>query len=254
MVTATGTLRLQTGAEVRVGAQISGIVTKLCVTVGSHIHKGETIAEIDSRGLNARIAQARSQIEVDQAALEKAEGDLARSRALSEQGLIARQQTEDLEEDLKSAQARIKKSQSDLAVIESDLPYLTIRAPITGTVSAVLTQQGETVAASFNAPNFVTLIADNALELVAMVDETDIANVRPSEPVVFTTETYPTREFRGVVERVAPKATILSGVVNYEVGIAIRSGLSALKPDMTANVTIETAARRASPANRPGKP
>jgi HlyD family secretion protein len=164
---------------------------------------------------------------------------------LLDERLIPRQQTEDLEDDLKSAQARLDKSRTDLTVVESDLPYLTIRSPIAGTVASVSTQQGETVAASFNAPTFVTIIEDNALELVAMVDETDIANVRPSNQVLFSTETYPAREFHGAVERIAPKATVVSGVVNYEVGIRIRSGSGELKPDMTANVTIETAQRRA---------
>ena len=43
-VTATGSIRLRTGAEVRVGTQISGILTKLNVTVGSHVEKDEVIA------------------------------------------------------------------------------------------------------------------------------------------------------------------------------------------------------------------
>ncbi len=244
-VTATGTLRVPSGAEVRVGAQISGIVTKLHVKVGSHIRRGDAIAEIDSRGLNARIEQAKSQILIDSAALEKVERGLARSRALLKEALIARQQTEELEEDEKSAQARLAKSRSDLAVVESDLPYLHVRAPISGTVSSVLTQEGETVAASFSAPNFVTLIEDQALELIAMVDETDIANVRRGDPVAFTTETYPSREFEGTVERVAPTGTIISGVVNYEVAVAIRAGIASLKPNMTANVSIQTAKREA---------
>jgi RND family efflux transporter MFP subunit len=243
-VVATGTIRLRSGAEVRVGAEISGIVTKLNVTVGSHIQSGEVIAEIESRGLESKIAQARAQIEVDQAALKKVERDLERSHKLLASGLIPKQQAEDLEADLISARARLDKSRSDLAVVESDLPYLTIRAPIAGTVASVSTQQGETVAASFNAPTFVTIIEDNALELIAMVDETDIGNVRPANPVTFTTETFPSQEFRGVVERVAPKATIISGVVNYETAIAIQTGSSVLKPDMTANVTISTARRR----------
>jgi macrolide-specific efflux system membrane fusion protein len=244
-VTAAGTMRLRTGAEVRVGAQISGIVTRLYVTVGSHIEKDAVIAEIDSRGLSARIAQAKAQIEVDQSTVDKIERDLSRSRALFNERLVPRQQTEDLEADLRSAEAKLGKSRSDLAVVESDLPYLTVRAPMTGTVASVSTQQGETVAAFFSAPSFVTLIEDGALELVAMVDETDIANVRPLDSAVFTTETYPSREFRGVVDRVAPKASIVSGVVNYEVGIRIRTGLPLLKPDMTANVNIETAERSA---------
>ena len=221
------------------GTQISGILTRLNVTVGSHVEKGEVIAEIESRGLDARIEQAQSQIEIDEAALRKIEREMVRTRQLLEGGLIARQQAEDLEDDLRNAQARLEKSRSDLTVVRSDLPYLTIRAPIAGTVASVAMQPGETVAASFNAPTFVTIIEDHALELVAMVDETDIANVRPSNRVSFTTETYPAREFQGVVQQIAPKATVISGVVNYEVTVGIRRGMALLKPDMTANVNIE---------------
>lgn len=243
-VTATGTIRLRAGAEVRVGTQISGILTKLNATVGAHVDKDEVIAEIESRGLDARIAQAQAQIEIDEAALRKLEREMDRTRQLLAAGLIPRQQAEDLEDDLRNARARVEKSRSDLAVVRSDLPYLTIRAPISGTVASVAMQPGETVAASFNAPTFVTIIEDHALELVAMVDETDIANVRPRNRAIFTTETYPARDFQGVVEQVAPKATVISGVVNYEVTIAIRTGMALLKPDMTANVTIDAPAGR----------
>ncbi|SRR5579883_152952 len=242
-VNATGILRLMTGAEVKVGTQISGVVTQLNVGVGSHVTEGDLIAVIASRGLDERIAAAKAQIEIDDTAVHKIDRELKRSHALLEYGLIPRQQAEDLEEDLANAQAKLAKSRRDLAVIQSDLPYLQIRAPITGTVASVSTLQGETVAASFAAPTFVSIIADNALELVAMVDETDIGSVRPKEPATFTLQTYPSREFRGEVQRVAPKATIVSGVVNYEVGISIAGGLSLLKPDMTANVTIRTSDR-----------
>src|SRR5581483_8871508 len=119
--------------------------------------------------------------------------------------------------------------------------YVQIRSPITGTVASVSTQEGETVAASLAAPTFVTIIADHALELVAMVDETDIAAVRRGSTVSFTVDAYPSRSFPGVVSRIAPTATIVSGVVNYEVTIAIRKDAGLLKPDMTANVSIQTA-------------
>lgn len=243
-ISATGILRLRSGAEVRVGAQLSGIVTKLNVTVGSRVHKNDVIAEIDSRGLNARIDQAKAQVNYDAVAVEKTHQDLARSRALLAEGLIPRQQTEDLEEDLRIAEAKLEKSKEDLAVVQSDLPYVEVRAPISGTVSSISTQQGETVAASFAAPTFVTILADDALELVAMVDETDVGNVKPGNPVRFTVETFPDREYMGRVVRIAPAGTIISGVVNYEVGIQISSN-TGLKPDMTANVTITTAQRRA---------
>jgi HlyD family secretion protein len=109
----------------------------------------------------------------------------------------------------------------------------------------VSTQEGETVAATFAAPTFVTIIADHALQLIAMVDETDIANVVRANPVTFTVEAYPSRDFDGHVERIAPKATVVSGVVNYEVMVAVDSATDVLKPDMTANIAIRTAERRA---------
>jgi len=51
------------------------------------------------------------------------------------------------------------------------------------------------VAASFTAPTFVTIIGDNSLQLVAMVDETDIANVKHGNPVSFAVDSYPSRDF-----------------------------------------------------------
>ena len=139
------------------------------------------------------------------------------------------------------AQAKLDKSLRDVAAVETDLAYVVLRAPITGTIASVSTQEGETVAAAFAAPTFVTILADDALQLIVMVDETDIGNVRAGNPVRFTAEAFPARELTGRVARVAPKATIVSGVVNYEVTVEILEGARELKPDMTANVSIQTA-------------
>jgi HlyD family secretion protein len=244
-VTTTGTVRLRSGAEVRVGSQVSGIVRRLNVTVGSRIQKGEVIAEIDPRPLESRVEQMRAQIAMDQVAFEKAQRDQSRGRQLSAAGVLPQQQMEDLDWQAKAALARLDKSRSDLAATEVDLSYAVIRSPISGTVASVSTQEGETVAASFAAPTFVTIIEDNALELVAMVDETDIANVRPGEEVRFTVEASPSEEMRAIVQRIDPVATIISGVVNYPVTASIRNGRSLLKPDMTANISIKTEERRA---------
>jgi RND family efflux transporter MFP subunit len=244
-VTTSGTVRLRTGAEVRVGSQVSGIVRKLNVTVGSDIHKGDIIAEIDPRPLQARVEQARTQAAMDEVGVGKAQRDLNRGQQLFGEGVLPAQQKEDLEWQLKSAQAKLEKSRSDLAAAEIDLSYAVIRAPISGTVASVSTQEGETVAASFAAPTFVTIIEDNALELVAMVDETDIANIRAGDTVNFTVEAYPSREMAAVVKRIDPVATIISGVVNYPVMAAIQKDGRLLKPDMTANITIKTAERKA---------
>jgi macrolide-specific efflux system membrane fusion protein len=244
-VNATGTVRLRVGSEVRVGSQLSGIVKKLNVTVGSRVHAGEVIAEIDDAPIQARLAQAEAQVELDRASMERANANFERARQLMSQGLIPAQQEQDLQLALGEAKARYEKSLRDRDVVKVDRGYVDIRAPISGVVSSVSTQEGETVAASFTAPTFVTIIGDNALQLVAMVDETDIANVRSGNAATFTVDSYLSRDFPGVVESIAPKATIVSGVVNYEVAINIRKDAQLLKPDMTANVSVQTAQHEA---------
>lgn len=244
-VLATGVVRLRVGGEVRVGSQLSGIVEKLNVEVGSKIARGDVIAKIDSRGLEARLAQSRAQIAVEEQEVRRAEVELARAKRLDERKLVAESQVEDAQIALDQARARLEKARRDAAVVETDLSYAIIRSPISGTVASVTTQEGETVAASFTTPTFATIIEDGALELIAMVDETDIGNVAVGNPVTFTVEAYPAQEFEGRVVRIAPKGTIISGVVNFEVMIRIDSDGSLLKPDMTANVSIRTAEREA---------
>lgn len=244
-VLATGVVRLRVGGEVRVGAQLSGIVEKLNVEVGSKVREGDVIAKIDSRGLEARLAQARAQIEVERQEVRRTEVELERAKRLDERKLVAESQVEDAQIALDSARAKLEKARRDAGVVETELSYAVIRSPITGTVASVTTQEGETVQASFNTPTFATVIEDGALELIAMVDETDIGNVAVGNPVTFTVEAYPAEEFEGRVARIAPKGTIISGVVNFEVMITIASPPGLLKPDMTANVSVRTAEREA---------
>jgi macrolide-specific efflux system membrane fusion protein len=244
-VLATGVVRLRVGGEVRVGAQLSGIVEKLNVEVGSKTRKGDVIAEIDSSSLRARLAQARAQVAVEEQDVRRAEVELARARRLDAKKLVAESEVEDAVIALDLARARLEKSRRDVEVVQTELSYAVIRSPITGTVASVTTQEGETVQASFNTPTFATIIEDGALELIAMVDETDIGNVAIGSPVVFTVEAYPAKEFEGAVARIAPKGTIISGVVNFEVMVRIDSPAEVLKPDMTANVSVRTAEREA---------
>lgn len=244
-VNATGTVRLRVGSEVRVGSQLSGIVKKLNVTVGSHVRAGDEIAEIDNAPIQARVAQAEAQAQLDRASMERAQVNYERAQKLASERLIPAQQEQDLQLALAEAKARYEKSLRDRDLVKVDLGYVAIRAPISGTVASVSTQEGETVAASFTAPTFVTIIGNNSLQLVAMVDETDIANVKHGNPVSFTVDSYPSRDFPGIVESIAPKATIVSGVVNYEVTIDIQKDAQLLKPDMTANVSVRTAQHNA---------
>jgi HlyD family secretion protein len=241
-VTTSGTVRLKSGASVRVGSQVSGIVRKLNVTVGTPIRRGEVIAEIDPRQLQARVDQEEALVAVAQVALDKAERDQARVQGLRASGALPAQQVEDLGWQVKGARAQLQRALSDLNAARIELAYTAIRAPITGIVAAVSTQEGETVAAAFAAPTFVTIVDAESLELVAMVDETDIANVRTGDRVTFSVQAYPGRSFSAVVQRIDPTPLVISGVVNYPVVGQIGADKEMLRPDMTATILIDTQA------------
>ena len=116
-VLATGVIRLRVGAEVRVGSQMSGIVNELNVTVGSKIEQGDIIARIDSRSLEARLAQAEAQVRVLEQEVERARVELARAQELDVKKLVARTEVEDRTLDLADALARLEKSRRDAEVV-----------------------------------------------------------------------------------------------------------------------------------------
>lgn len=244
-VTTSGTVRLRDGAQVRVGSQVSGIVTQLNVAVGSTVQAGEVIARIDPRPLEDRLRQAQAQVAQDAVQLAKAQRDQQRGQALLAGGLVPRQQAEDLAWAVRAAQASLDTARAAVAAAQTDLAYSIIRAPVSGTVASVSTQQGETVAAAFAAPTFVTIVQPRALELDGLVDETDIGNVRPGDEVTFTVETFPDRQLRAQVSHIAPAAVIISGVVNYSVIARLLTVPGFLRADMTANLTIQTGDRAA---------
>ncbi|WP_372785284.1 efflux RND transporter periplasmic adaptor subunit [Phenylobacterium sp.] len=242
-VAATGSVRLKTGSTVRIGAQLSGIVQQLNVTVGSRVKQGDVIAEIDARPVQAKIEQAKAQVVRNEVLLAKAQADLRRISTLADQGWVSRQQLDDTRSAAAGAEATLAAAKEDLKAAGVDLNYVNIRAPISGVVASVSTQRGETVAASFSTPTFVTIIQPDALEVVALVDEADVGDVKIGQAAEFTVESWPDRTFQGQVVRIAPVATVISGVINYEVAVHIDGEVSALRPDMTANVTITTARR-----------
>src|SRR6266852_7225830 len=57
-VKATGVIKPMIGAEVRVGARVSGIVRRLYVRIGDVVERGQLLAELDDRELVARRNQA----------------------------------------------------------------------------------------------------------------------------------------------------------------------------------------------------
>ena len=143
------------------------------------------------------------------------------------------------EEDLNLARIGVTSAQAALENAQAELSYTTITAPISGVIGSISTQEGETVAAGFNAPTFVTIIDLGRLQVDAYVDEVDIGKIEIGQRAVFTVDAFPAREFSGKVSAIYPKAVIQENVVNYIVAIEIEKPYEGvLRPEMTTSVTI----------------
>jgi len=238
-VTATGIIKPMTGAEVKVGAQVSGVVKKLFVSIGSKVKKGQLLAEIEPASYQAKVDMAKAEKEIAETEKKYALLEFNRSKSLLKTASITTQQMENAEKVYYLASSKADQAQADLDYALQQLNYTKITSPIDGVVSSVSTQEGETVAASFTSPTFVTVIDLNRLELWAYIDETDIGRIMKEQSVSFSVDTYPGEEFTGKVTAIYPKAEIQNNVVNYVTVINIdKKEDKIVRPEMTASVRI----------------
>ena len=238
LVQATGIIKPKVGAEVKVGARITGKVEHLYANIGDRVKKGQVLVRLEQDDLKARADQAEGSYLEAAAAFDKARLDLERDKPLAKDGYITQQNIDLLQNVHDMAKARLLKAQADRDYAKAQLSYATIVAPISGSVSSVTTQQGETVAAGMSTPTFITIIDLGKLEVNAYVDETDIGKITVGQDVLFTVDTFSDRDFKGKVTAIYPRAVLQENVVNYITLISIDNTEGKLKPDMTANVTI----------------
>jgi len=238
-VLATGVIRPVTGAEVNVGSRISGTVVSLPVEVGERVTVGQLLAELDATALEAEADKVRADVALSIPRVDLAESILARRERLAEKGLASDEDLEIAERDLQVERAQLQANMARLRSAEIALDYTRITAPISGVVAEVSTREGETVAAAFAAPNFVTVIDLTRLEVLAYVDETDIGRVFVGQDASFTVDTYPDTEFLARVTALQPRAELQGSVVNYLVRLEfVRPDEFVLRPEMTAHVRI----------------
>jgi HlyD family secretion protein len=185
---------------------------------------------------------ARTQTEVQKAALASAEAQIASARA-ELKGLDA-----DIalaEAQLKSAEAVILQREAKLKDIEIDLDRTDIRSPVDGVVVQRQIDLGQTVAASLNAPTLFTIAQDlREIDIYANIDEADVGRLKAGQPVSFTVNAHPNRTFAGTVRLVRLGAQTIQNVVTYTAVIGVENRDMALLPGMTANLQIVTDERR----------
>ena len=238
-VLATGVIRPKVGAQVQVGSRASGILQRLHVTVGDRVTRGQLLAELDPVEFQARVDQAAARLATARAELVFATAQHERATRLLAGNIIASAEFDAAKRAFDLAATQVAEAEALQRSAEIQLGYTRIYAPIAGVVASVSTQVGETVAASFAAPTFVTIIDLDRLEVWAYVDETEIGRIQSGQPAIFTVDTYPGISFAGAVSAIQPQAEIIDNVVNYVTRIDITDHQDrTLRPEMTTTVNI----------------
>jgi HlyD family secretion protein len=255
-VGATGTL--EAVETVTVGTQVSGVIDTLYADFNTIVRKGQVIAKLDPQLIQTQIEQQQANVVRAEADLERLRVSLAdarqkfdRAQQMSAKNLIPRTDLETAEVNVKTAEAQIRSSDAALSQARAqlnnqkvNLGYTTITAPIDGIVISRNVDQGQTVAASMNAPTLYVIAADlTKMQVVANIDEADVGRMRPGQVVSFRVDAYPTETFRGAVSQVRLQPAVVQNVVTYSTVIEVPNPELKLKPGMTANVTIEIARR-----------
>ncbi len=140
--------------------------------------------------------------------------------------------------------AEVQQAEAELEMARIRLNRSVIRAPISGVVIQKTVEAGQTVAASLSSPPLVKIAELAEMKVDAWVDEADIGKVEVGQAVEFQVDSYPGRVFRGKVVRIFPTPEIKDNVVTYDTEIRVANDDLALKPGMTANVTIVLARRQ----------
>ncbi|MBE0444447.1 efflux RND transporter periplasmic adaptor subunit [Psychrobacter sp. FME5] len=201
-------------------------------------------AQSDFTRLQSLVAiDAISQQEYDTQAtrVETAKAAVTNARAAIDTAKAAIATTE---ANINSQQAALRKSQTNVSTAQEDLSYTTIRAPMSGTVVSVTTEQGTTVNANQTAPTIVTLADLSTVRINAQISEADVINVKADLPVYFNIIGNPDKKYDATLKAIEPAPEKISDTSStdaaiYYVGyIEVPNTERRFRIDMTAQVYI----------------
>jgi len=230
--------------QVSVRPEINGRIEELPVDLGDHVKKDDLLFKLDDKELQQQKASSETDIERSKLSLTKAERDYTRAKQLLADHLIAQELYDDTKTSYELAKNSLERSQRDLAIIEERLTKTEVRAPFDCTVLTRPVSIGQAVSGSggFNSGTEVLSIADlNSMIINAHVNQADVPRLRPEQTVEITIEAVPGLKVNGVVERIAPQASIKNNIKGFAARIVLRNVDTRVRPGMTANIKIPVA-------------
>jgi len=269
-VTASG--QVQPHTKVDMSADISGRIITLAVKEGQSVAKGQLLVQIDPATYQAAVERsqaalsaAKAQAIQAQATEQQADRTYERSAQIKKANaqLISDEQLEQLHTTLdvaratsQAAQFQVEQAAAALRDDESNLSKTTIRAPMSGKITRLIVEQGETaIQGTLNkdAATLLTISDMSVLETKVKVDETDVAHIQLGDSAIVQFDAFPDTTFRGRVTKIAnssmktpgavANATSTDQAVDYEVTIQLLNPPTDSRPDFSATAKVITDTR-----------
>ena len=250
-VTATGTL--QPTKQVEIGSEVSGIIEKVFVDFNDKVIIGQTMAQLDTQTLEARLTSARASLQSAEASLAQAQATVIevnaktrRSKELAERDLLSLQTLEAEEAaslrataSVAGAEAQVTSAKAALNESETSLAKAVIKSPIDGIIISREVDPGQTMAASFQTPVMFIVAEDLAHMVLNLdIDEADIGHVREGQEATFRVDAYPRKEFTAKIISVRFNPLKVNNIVTYETVLSVSNPKLLLRPGMTATAEI----------------
>ncbi len=209
----------------------SGQVNAINVHVGQQVKAGQVLATLNSTSLQDALTVAQQNVTNAQVTYDDAVNNGASQSMLDSDY-----------NQWQSAQDQLKTAQDNLAAT-------TLIAPASARVAAINGIKGEYLGAGSSSTStqaFMILTDTSKLNIVAQVNEADIASVQVGQPAQFTVTSYTNQTFRASVASIDTVGQTTSNVVTYTVNLTVNQdslNQAHLYPGMTATVNITTAQR-----------
>ncbi len=276
VITATGTLEPE--EVVDVGAQVTGIIDKFgtdeadgfLLDYRSEVEAGQLLAHIDDTVYQSHVLQAKAQLETAKAGVQKAAADLNQMKAKLNQSqrdwdraqkvgpseALSQNDYDMYEANYETARANVGVGdaalvqaqqavpQADAVLLEAqrNFDYCTIKSPVKGIIIDRRVNIGQTIVSNQTASSMFLIAKDlKSMQVWASVNEADVANVYPGQPVTFTCDALAGESFTGQVRKVRPNAQMTQNVVTFTVEVTTDNSSARLVPYLTANVQFQVA-------------
>jgi RND family efflux transporter MFP subunit len=219
LLTASGYVVAQRKAAI--ASKATGRLVYLGYEEGDKVNKGDIIGKIENADVNAALAQAKANLEINQADLNDAERSLNRAKTLFASNLISQSELDAVQARYDRVIATIASAKAGVNAAEVQVENTLIRAPFDGTILTKNADVGEVVSpfsAGATSRVAVVTIADmNSLEVEADVSESNIEKISVKQPCEITLDAYPDQRYRGFVNKIVPtadrsKATVLTKI------------------------------------------